>query len=462
MSPLRVEKFFRNETSEKTSASTISTYDMEKELERRQLKNVFPLHVFHPKIRPFITMLHQYYDLPASFIGLSMLTAYSTAVGTSYAIVQGNNHSYLPVWGCLEGISSSGKSLAIDMVLDPLYKIQDEFDKQYIEERRDEEWTKEKSSIDTIIFRDVHIATLTRYVMPDNAKGALKISDEIMEWINGMNQLSRKEGTDEQFWLSAWNARNYSGIRAGKDKFVLPRVFVNIVGGIQPTITWKLFSKDRDTTGFIFRLLFAVPETVKIAQPDSSFIIPDEILQIHSKSLLDMYHGLQVNDAHAPPKQLLFSRPALLLYEGWRRTRIVKINKMREIRAKDIHSGILGKISEYAKRFAALLHIANLSYDNLFFGNSELINEQTMTDALELADYFYESAVVVYERVNDSIVAPPDVLRFAAYVHAGMSYHKIGKMEWPMLKDDSAKKRAARTIKKMINKYPRVFRASEK
>src|SRR5690606_25830975 len=127
------------------------------------------------------------------------------------------------------------------------------------------------------IYRDAHIPTLVRYVLPDNPKGVSKHSDEIMEWLNGMNQLSKKEGTDEQIWLSTWNGRSYSGIRSGVDTSVLHRPCVNVVRGIQPTVTCRLYAEDRGSSGFIFRLLFAVPEKVKCATPSQLSHMPDSI-----------------------------------------------------------------------------------------------------------------------------------------------------------------------------------------
>src|SRR5690606_37187291 len=116
-------------------------------------------------------------------------------------------------------------------------------------------------------------------------KGLIKYSDELLEWINGMNQLTKKEGTDEQFWISSWNCTKYSDIRSGKQKFVIRRPFVNVIGGAQYSVLSRMLSKDRDTTGFIFRLLLALPEVDKIAEPDPSFEVPREMYERHKINL---------------------------------------------------------------------------------------------------------------------------------------------------------------------------------
>lgn len=430
----------------------------EEQRKREQSHNIFPLDVFHPKIKPFITAMVNYYDVPRAYVGLSMLSTYSTAIGTGYQVATNKNNAIsLAVWACMEGISSSGKSLSIDMAYKPLYDIQDEFDREW--EAKKLEVKKHEiifEKMRTTIYRDAHIPTLVRYVLPDNPKGVSKHSDEIMEWLNGMNQLSKKEGTDEQFWLSTWNGRSYSGIRSGKDKFVLNRPFVNVVGGIQPTITYKLFAKDRDTTGFIFRLLFAVPEEVKIATPSQLFHMPDSIEDVHTKSIRSMYFGLPVEDPYDDSKLCLLHPEAIRIFNEWTSNRIRIINSMSDIRDKEIHSGILGKIKEYALRFSALLHIADLAYEHKEFRIEEIVPEATMERALRLADYFYQSAVDVYDRVNVSMTAPAEVLQIAALVRSGWSPERIAK---EMYRGKRSRQSVWRDLKRYIKEYPKVFNA---
>lgn len=192
--------FFNNKGSE---ISTATTTDIRKELEKRESHlNIFPLEIFNPKVKPFINELHNKYDIPRAYIGLSMLITYSTAIGTAYAVSRnGSDRMYLSMWGCMNGISSSGKSYALDMCLAPLNELQNEFDEEWDDtagKMTDEK--RQHVSMKTLIYRDAYIPTLIRYIMPGNPKGVLKESDEILEWINGLNALAKKESTDEQFW----------------------------------------------------------------------------------------------------------------------------------------------------------------------------------------------------------------------------------------------------------------------
>lgn len=454
-------EFYNNRTNE---VSTASTLDLRKELEKREsYLNVFPLEVFNPKIKPFINDLHTKYDIPRSYIGLSMLLTYSTAIGTSYAVSRnGSDREYMSLWGCMNGISSSGKSLALDMCLAPLKDIQRDIDAEWIQATRaltDEK--RERIHMKQLIYRDAYIPTLIRYIMPVNPKGVLKESDEILEWINGLNALSKKESTDEQFWLSAWNGREYSAVRSGNQKISIPRVFTNVIGGIQPKLLYKLFKNERGESGFIFRLLFAVPEAFKIARPQPGYDIPIDYKLMHDKHVKSLYNDLPVWDGYEDPKICMMSKEATKMITEWENNRIDQINAIKDVNEMNIHSGIMGKMKQYAYRFAGIFAVSDIAFDDfagtgIFFPNETLITPAIMSRALKVADYFYKTAVDIYESVDNSVTAPYDVLYMATLLKMGKSVSQMAEI---ILKDPKAKGQMHRMIKKAIKDYPRVFNA---
>lgn len=444
---------------------TSSTSSLERELKDRETKtNVFPLWAFNPKVHPYVDALAKHYDIPRSFIGLTMLSAYSTAIGTSYVFSpNGDDKNYLPIWGVLNGMTSSGKTLVISKIFSQLYKIQDELDQQW-SEKTGEDKPEDLAARDlkTLIFRDVHISTLVRYVMPDNPRGMIKIADEIMEWINGMNALSRKEGTDEQFWLSSWNSSPYSGIRSGKAKFVLHRPFVNVLGGIQPSITWKLFSKDRDTTGFVYRMLFAEAEYRKIAEPEWDYSMNAATAELHDYTIAKLYKELEVEDEYDPPKMVILTPSAIQFMRDWEREKIKWINSIKDDDEKEVHASIFGKIKEYAKRFVGILTVVDKCYamdgrNEFEYFNNELPADTSVCQrAVELAEYFYQSAYNIYEDVKIRVTAPPEVLIAANLFNAGHSLERIASaLKLP-------KTTVHRKLHKWIIEYPKQFKAVAK
>ncbi|MBB2149152.1 DUF3987 domain-containing protein [Pedobacter gandavensis] len=449
-----------NKSSE---VSTASTEDIVKELRKREgPQNIFPLEIFNSKIKPFINELHVQYDIPRSYIGLSMLLSYSTAIGTAFAVSRnGSDRMYLSLWGCMNGISSSGKSYALDMCLKPLNDIQDEFDEEWDE--KTESMTDERRmamKLHTIIYRDAYIPTLIRYIMPVNPKGVLKESDEILEWINGLNAMGKKESTDEQFWLSAWNGRKYSAVRSSNVKINIPRVFSNVIGGIQPKLLYKLFKNERGDSGFIFRVLFACPEEYKIARPVPGYDIPIEYKEMHKKHLEKLYKCLPVENGYQEPKICTVTKEALKLIGEWESKKINMINNIPDVNEMNIHSGILGKMKEYTYRFAGILAITdyayNMDHDQTYFKDEVPITADVMTRALKAANYFYTSAVAVYEAVDSSVTAPMNILYLATLFKMGKS---ISQMAGIILGDEKKKSTMQRTLKKAIHDYPKVFGA---
>lgn len=459
-----------------TGLGVLSTEELLNEVARRQTEvNPFPLDVFNPKIHPFIAALNGKCDLPSSFIGLSLLCAYSTCIGTSYIVsTNASDGIYLPVWGCLLGISSSGKSYCLEKVFAPIEGMQTKID---IERReRVKDMTKEAAAeekLPMIWCRDVHIPTLVRYVLNDNPKGVVKMHDELLEWVNGIDALSKKESTDTQFWLSTWNCKPYSVVRSARDRIFLNRPFVNVVGGTQYSQLTKLFSKDRDTTGFIFRLLFARPEVDRIAVVDPTFAMPQEEEWKHARILRILREWLPVEDTAEKPKKCVLTKEAIARYEAWTSGHVKRINALPDRDDRDIEAGVLGKIKEYALRFSAILTLVDTAFDSKFPQEFDLFTAQqifrpdlpvvdaTMEKAIRLADYFYNTAVETSSLVRKQMTAPSEVLQAAVAFKMGKSYREIGKL---LFNDDTdaGKVKAMRHLRKWIVQYPKVFNAISK
>lgn len=450
--------------NENSGLGTAKTADIQAELRKRQgPHNVFPLHVFHDRISPFITELYQKYDIPRSYVGLSMLLSYSSAIGTAYAVTRnGSDRLYMSMWGCMNGMSSSGKSFALDTCLKPLNDLQDQFDEQYENARKG--LTDDKIlnlPLETVIYRDAYIPTLIRWIMPGNPKGVLKESDEILEWINGLNPMGKKESTDEQFWLSGWNGRKYSAVRSGNNKITIPRVFTNIIGGIQPPLLHKLFKNDRDVSGFIFRILFACPEEHRMAQPTPGYDIPYEQKKLHSDILHKLYKMLPVESGYENPKICQITKAATDLIIEWEREKINKINKIQNINEKNIHSGIQGKMKDYSYRFAGLLAVTDKAYQMTSFDDkfpdTISITSDIMQRALDLADYFYKSAVEVYETVDKTVTAPLNIMYMATLFKMGKSLSQMAEL---IHRDVKKKYQVRRDLQKAIQEYPKIFGAA--
>ncbi len=428
--------------------------------EREKMANPFPLDVFHPNIKPFIELIHEHYDIPRSFIGLSMLTAYSTAIGNGYYLSNKKLGAMpLTVWAALVGMSSSGKSVIMKQIFDPLNEIQKDFSAEWKangEMLGDEE--RKNYPLRKLIFNDIQIPTLVRWVLPDNLKGMLKFSDEILEWINGMNPNNRSEGNEEQFWLKCWDGGSHQITRSGKQETFIDKMFINNFGSIQPTVLHKLFKNDRATTGFIFRFLFAIPEENKIAIPSLDFDMPEQLQELHRRSINTLYKALWVNDLD-DVRKCIFSPQAIRTFDVWRKEKAHKINGMESLYEKNLQGGIYGKITAYTQRLAAILHVSDKAYNHETFQQEEIIEEETIERAIKLGDYFFASAYETHNLAKEHENAPLDVARIAILWSSGKSYTQIAESEYQNLTPSAGKKKVERMVKKNLPMYPRLFRA---
>jgi hypothetical protein len=445
----------------KAGLPTQSVDEMLEEIKlREKTANPFPLDVFHPHIKPFIELIHDHYDVPRSFIGLSMLTAYSTAIGNGYYLTNKKLGSMpLAIWGAIVGISSSGKSLAMSQIFSPLEKIQEDFSADWEangEQLKEEE--RKAYPLKKLIFNDIQISTLVRSVLPDNKKGMIKFSEEILEWIQGMNPNNKSEGNEEQFWLKCWDGKSHQITRSAKQETFIKNMFINNFGSIQPTVLHKLFKNERATTGFIFRFLFAVPDEHRIALPSLDFDMPQQLQDLHSRSINTMYKALWVNELDDIRKCILSPR-AIRTFDVWRTAKINRINSFDSVEERNLQGGIYGKISAYTMRIAAILHISDKAYNHETFEQEEIIQEDTIERAIRLGDYFFNSAYETNNLANEHISAPVDVVRVATLWTIGKSYSQIAALQYENLPPVAGKKKVERMVRKYLPIYPRLFRA---
>lgn len=457
---------FRNYLNHEQPLADQLRADLEMELKvRDQIENPFPLHVFHPAIKPFLKILYTDFDVPISYIGLSMLTCYSTAIGNAYHFNNAIGSMPLNIWAALFGISSAGKSIVMKYIFRPINEKQKVFSKEF--QQKTEGLSMEQIKyvpLKKLVFKDIQIPTLIRSVVPDNPKGMIKLSDEILEWILGMNPNSRSEGNEEQFWLKCWDGDGHQITRSGKQETYVEKMFINTLGSIQPELAWKLFKNDRKYSGFIPRLLFAVPDNNKIALPNASAIIPVELESLHRKIIWRLYDGLPVDDLETGIRRIIFDPLANRTWEEWRNMKGHQINKIAQEDSREFteQSIIYGKIIAYSIRMACILHLSDKAYEGAFFQQEEIVKEPEVNRAIELAEYFFKSAQKVYKMAGDDEVMDAQTGAIANMFRNGKSYAYIGREMFPELTAEYARKKAKRIVAQKSKLFPRSFGLKEK
>lgn len=455
--------------------STLSDSDMEDELHyRKSSEMIFPLHVFHEDLKPMIEGYVNEYQFDRSFVGTTLLSAFSTASGLAFDVsINGSDRVYLTTWCCMVGASSSGKTFSFDKLYQPLIQIQKKLDIKWKEKTENlSETDRCNQKIESVIFNDSHLNTLLRSFLPDNPKGLCKVCYELTEWINGMNNgKPSNDGNDEQIWLKFYNCSRTDITRAGKQKIVIERPFLNVIGGIQFQLIEDFYKQRREFSGFSHRILFCVDERRIGIDPNPKYIMPKEFTLKYNKLIHTLYYGYPVMDWRQEPIHLVLNDEAKDLYQNYFTLKRKEANSIFDNNLKDIKNGILGKMRENALKFAALLHISDIILNDIGpdgedkhvpLSNESYITSNTLSRALELVDYFTKSAEYCYKEAKSKQV-PKEVINIkAAFLYSikecgKINYSEMGRILYPKESAANQRQKARRDFEKACKKYGKYF-----
>ena len=87
-------------------------------------------------------------------------------------------------------------------------------------------------------------------------QGLAFVADELARLFLNMKRYSN--GQDNEFWLEAWNGKNFVVERQGRPPVVLDYLLIGVIGGFQPDKVARAFEGDDD--GMYARFCFAWPQ----------------------------------------------------------------------------------------------------------------------------------------------------------------------------------------------------------
>lgn len=467
-------KLYKVPGSERTSkaqvdyASVLSDDQLEKELTDRRQKNVFPLHVFPSEIGPLLSVLRHKLEGERAFIGQSVLSTVSAAIGSALLASSGGWRTPLTQWSVSVGISSSGKSMIQKILMAPLTRIQERYDYEYQQEvlggsiDDDDEpmdardyHKKKKNYFEppvrrTIFTNDITFETLIKEVMVHNFKGITKYEDEVVKWFDDMNRY-KSGGSEISFWTSAWAApADFTMARSGGKYTVIKKnhLVASVVGGTQPALLYRFFEGDKGYSGFSARFLFALAQEDRVTDPDLTYVIPEDHLNPYNAMIEYLYKELPMNSKEAEPKVLQCTPQAINTFQKWQSANARKINALEPGDEKVVKAGILGKNKEYCLRFAGMLCAMDTACVRGNFFDKMSISSDQMERAIELADYFFQSGWAAYEFAKAQKIIPPEVLQFAAlYKHCECNQQRMA----------DAVKVSRQAINKKLTKYMQAY-----
>lgn len=311
------------------------------------------------------------------------------------------------LWGALVGLPSTGKSPALDIVLNPLRKIEDELATSYRDEtlhKFHEDYARseaikaeyqrslkgaikngddcpqmpaeaiepEKPPRPRLVVTDTTIEKVALLLM-HNARGLILFRDELSGLLTNFERYGG--GSDREFYLEAFGGRPYTVDRASRDEpLIVPYNSLSITGSIQPDKLERLLKNSEDD-GFSARFLYAYPERVPIENP-SAMIKPDKLYHAFKR-----LHRLSFDDCRY--REIPFTKEAAEEFLEWRRG---------NVKAEDSASGmllsLLGKMPGLVIRIATVLAYLDWSADENH-KEPEVLTLTHVDRAMQLIDDYF-------------------------------------------------------------------------
>lgn len=234
-----------------------------------------------------------------------------------------------------------------------------------------------------------------------NPRGICLVADELATWFKNFNRYNN--GSEEQFWLSAFNGTTTMSDRKNSSNSIfIKRPFISVVGTIQRKLLAELANGERGSNGFIDRILFASPKID--TKPRWS---EDDVREDIEKDWELLLNRLLVIDCaldengEPMPTVLRFAPDAKRRLYSWQHDNA----SLCDSEQSDIIVSFFCKLEIYVIRFCLLLRMAKWAAETERESPAKITLED-VEGAIRLAEYFRANALemltcVTEEKLND-------------------------------------------------------------
>lgn len=396
----------KKRSEKKTKAQLWPNPDMSIISDDRMPPPEFPVGVFG-SMADFVESAAEVKSAPPDFIAMPLLCAATSLVSNTYKASPWDGWvEPLILWCAIVGNPSSSKSPALDVVRDPLKKIEDGLAEEYkaetlrgyaerkaIAEAHAEQYQRElrkavkegneppplpdearepeKPPRPRILISDTTIEKAAELLV-HNGRGLCLMRDELSGFVANFE---RHGGSDREFYLEGFGGRPYTVDRVKHNEpLMIPALSICIVGGIQPDKLDKLLLQTEDD-GLSARFIYAFPSPVPLSRPNT----PLDAARI--ERVFQKLHSLPFaggNEAHVLP----FSSAAAELLHQWR-----KDYPAHEEGACGPMLSLLGKMAGIIVRVSAILTLLDWA-DGEKSPHPTRIKEKAVKRAIKLVDEY--------------------------------------------------------------------------
>ncbi|MBQ3812078.1 MAG: DUF3987 domain-containing protein [Bacteroidales bacterium] len=361
-------------------------------------KLLFPLCVFPVGIQALIADLLLDPTYSHNYLCAALFFVVSIAIGNSRALSFNGKYSKAILFMGFLGSTGAAKTPNIMAALAPILNV----DTYYLTRYKAELKNWQNAPIDSrgdkprpkqLRVQDFTLEAILQ-LLSWRTHGICVFVDELKGWLSSFNQY-RGRGSDQEQWLSIFSGVPVVVNRKTQDEVpFIPNPFVGVIGGIQPKVLPKLFGGDKMDNGFFHRLLF-VPDSNEgeplLWKPGDLPSSAGEKWEQFIKKILEM-SGYFSEQEKVDPTVYCFSDDAIEHICIWQN----EIEK-KNTEEPEYMTEIFRKIQTYCLRFALVIHTMREAAGDI--DTSTTIGDDTVTRAIVLAEFFYETAQVAYEMV---------------------------------------------------------------
>ena len=359
-----------------------------------------------------------------SYVALPLLAATGAAIGTTRRLLLKAGHAVPPIlWSVVVGESGTSKSPALRAALEhvrghekKLREISALARREYeskIEayEKERSAWRGEKKAKAEPPERPTEPASQRALVtettvealavkLADNERGLLLARDELAGWLNGLDRYASKSGgggSDESFYLSAYNAEPHAVDRRTGDRreIYVSQAALWITGSIQPGILRRALGQERRESGLLSRLLLTAPPP-RPAKWSEEEVSP--LTRQHLHDILDRLYALQPEtdaEGRKEPRLLRLDAAAKEAYVAWHDRHCEELAELTGDRA-----AAWSKLRETAARLSLIIHEIRVA--NRDAVAADFVDAESMDRALRLVEWHKHETSRVYAILGQS------------------------------------------------------------
>jgi hypothetical protein len=215
--------------------------------------------------------------------------------------------------------------------------------------------------------------------------GLTMSSDELAGFMLNMNRYSA--GSDRQFYLECYSGGTHPVDRIARGEQYIPDMYMNIIGGVQPSVARQLFCSDDSDDGFFERFIPVYPERKKDWKLVDRY--PNTEARDFMNNLCDRLAGknwsmVLSRDSDSEGEKygkpyVSFDAKAQAAFNKWL---TVHMNGLANISDDDLILGFAGKRRGLLVRLCLIFHLAKWAGGEQ--ENIKLVSGDTLNDALVL------------------------------------------------------------------------------